>query len=204
MNHQGAWALLIISAVVLGLLNLFTQPYEESVSAFPRATAYYTDWVWYVDDILAPVLFIATGVLLLLAVPKGRFFAYWPVGLLGLVCMVMALGDTMDIHWVFTEGSGATDETKSLGSFGSKILTVVMLGFTTIYAFEFLTTRARKALLFAFLLVMINQVHMAVSLEFAGFHFHVAEELVEVVAGLFLFWGACGNPLLLPNLNHNP
>ena len=74
-------------------------------------------------------------------------------------------------------------------------MSVVALGFSIIYSWEFLSRRTAKAILFAFLLVTINQIHIAVSLEFAGFAFHVLEESVEVVAGLFALFAVVRHPL---------
>lgn len=193
--HKTFMALLLLTVVLLLVGNWLTQPYEDSISAFPSATPFYKDYVWYLDDIVAPAGFVAGGLTLLAATLCAGLSKRWPLVLLALTFLVLGVGDTFDVHWVLTEGSHATDEVKSFGSFGSKIMSVIVLGYSLIYAWPFLSARAGRALLFTFLLVMIDQIHIAVSLEFAGFSFHVFEECIEVVASVFLAVAVWGGPL---------
>jgi len=187
----------LASLVVLLVLNLATQPTEDALSAFPRGHPYYSDLVWYLDDIAGPTLFAATALCMLGQVfsRRQRRASLWPVVILALSYGAFAIGDSADLHWVFTAKANATDEVKSFGSFGTKVLTVLGMGFALIYAAPAMIPRALRAALFAFLVILVDMVMLSVSLEFAGYSFHVFEETVEVVAGLFLLLGVAPDAL---------
>lgn len=183
--------------VFLGL-NALTQPYEDSISSFPSAIPFYQDYVWYLDDIVGPALFFAAGLTMFWLAVRTSLRTLWPVALLGIFYIAFGLGDTVDAHWVIAQGAGAVDQVKSFSSFGSKIFSVLAIGFATIYSADLVKRPAAKALVFAFLLMMIAQVHIAVSLEFAGFSFHVLEESVEVTAAGFASWAVLSGLLPAP------
>lgn len=183
--------------VVLGL-NALTQPREETLSAFPRGVSFYADYTWYLDDIVGPTCFAATALALLFQVclVRKQPRRFWPVLILALAYGGFAFGDTLDLHWVFTAQAQASNQAKSFGSFGSKVLTVLVMGFGLAYAYDRFRPAALKAALCAFLIVLIDMVMLSVSLEFAGYAFHVFEEAIEAVAGLFLLLGVAPAPLI--------
>lgn len=183
------WLYLCTAFVFLMIVNVLSQAYEDGIGIVAPATAFYLDWVWYADDILGPGLYIASGaVLILKAWSMFSLFRFrWPVALLGLTFIGIGLGDTVDAHWVVARGAEAADEVVSLTSWISKLLVVSVLALASIYARHNLRRSAADALLFVFVLVWIDQVQFSIALDFAGYAFHVIEEVLEVVTALLVF-----------------
>jgi len=173
------------------VLNIFSQPYEDSISLIPPDKPFYLDFIWYLDDIVGPSLFLTAGIVLLRRVKFN--LALWPLVGLGLSLTAFALGDTTDIHWVFSKGIEAADDSVSFSSWMSKVMVVIIIYFFIIYAFDYYEPKAQKRMLFAAVLIYIDQIQMSISLDFAGYAFHVFEESLEVITALFFCLGvACG------------
>ncbi len=172
----------IVSAVILMVLNVASQAFEDSIGLVAPAVVYYQSWLWYADDIIAPALYLAAGIALLLqsGLSFRSMLKNWPVTGLGLAFIAMALGDTLDAHWVVAKGAEAEDLVVSFTSWMSKIGVVIVTGFLTITARHRFERRAADALIFVFLLIWIDQIQMSIALDFAGYAFHVFEELLEV------------------------
>jgi len=194
------WLLFAICAAVLMAMNFATQPFEDSISLVPPAKAFYLDVVWYLDDIVGPSLFMLAGLILL---RRTKFnLSMWPVIGLGLSCIVFALGDTVDAQWVVAKRLETSDQTVSLSSWMSKITVIIVFYFFIIYAYDFFDRKAQKALLFVAILLYIEQIQMSISMDFAGYVFHVIEESLEVITSLFLCLGvACGRILGVEKTN---
>jgi len=209
MNSQGLGCgkqssiLFLWLVIVAGLLvlNVITQPYEDEISLVPPVKAYYLDAIWYLDDILGPSLFMLAGLSLLM---KTRLrFKLWPVIGLGLSCVAFSLGDTSDLHWVVPTGAKVAHEGISFSSWMSKVMVVIIFCFFVIHSHEHLSRPAQKAVLFAFTLLYIDQIQMSISLDFAGYSFHVFEETLEVVTALFFCMGLAFRRLPIDQLNTN-
>jgi len=180
-------------AVLAGLmvLNYFSQPYEDSISLVPPEKPFFLDIIWYLDDILGPSLFMTAGIILIRRVKFN--LKLWPLIGLGLSFLAFSLGDSTDAHWVLSKGAGAVDESISFSSWMSKVMVVIIFYFFIIHAFDLFDRKAQKALIFAAVLIYIDQIQMSISLDFAGYSFHVFEETLEVVTALFFCLGvACG------------
>lgn len=184
INLFSLWLLIIIG--LLGL-NIWTQPYEDAISLVPPAKAFWLDAVWYIDDIIGPSFFMMAGISLLLRTRLRR--QIWPVIGLGVCCMAFSLGDTADIHWVIPTGAKVAQEGISFSSWISKVMVVIMFCFFVINAHDHLSRPAQKAVIFAFTLLYIDQIQMSISLDFAGYSFHVFEESLEVITGIFFCSG---------------
>lgn len=180
----------LISAVVLCVINYFTQPYEESIGKFHSAMPFYLDYVWYLDDIIGPSIFLTAGLTLLRRIQFR--LSSWPVAGLALTCIAFAAGDTIDAHWVFPQGAAAADLTVSFSSWMSKIMVVITFCIFIVLAYDAFERKAQKALLIGFFLLFIDQIQMSISFDFAGYAFHVFEEILEVITGLcFCIGVAC-------------
>lgn len=184
------WFLWLAILAGLMVINVFTQPYEDSISLVPPSGPYYLDFVWYLDDIIGPSIFMVAGLLLLW---QSRFKrALWAVAGLGLSCIAFSIGDTIDIHWVLPTGLASEEQTVSFSSWMSKVMVVITFCFFIVHAYDRLDRPAQKAAVFAFMLLYIDQIQMSISFDFAGYKFHVFEEALEVVTSLFFCLGvAC-------------
>jgi len=178
-------------------LNAVSQPFEDSISLFPPVKPFYLDFIWYMDDIIGPSLFLTAGIVLLRRIKFN--VAQWPLIGLGLSLVAFSLGDSTDIHWVFSKGIQADGDTVSFSSWMSKVMVVIIFYFFIIYAYDFYDSRAQKLMLFAAVLIYIDQIQMSISLDFAGYAFHVFEEVLEVITALFFCLGvACGRFRAVP------
>lgn len=177
----------------LGVLNAWSQPYEDAIGLVPPTRPYFIDPIWYLDDILGPSLFMLAGLHLLRHTPWRR--CCWPVLGLGMSCLAFSLGDTVDIHWVLPTGTEASNDSVSYSSWISKVMVVIVFCFFIVHAYDQLDRRARKAAVFAFLLLYIDQIQISISFDFAGYAFHVFEESLEVVTGLFFVRGVALLPI---------
>ncbi len=184
------WLLWLVVVAGLISLNAFTQPYEDELSLVPPTKAYYLDVVWYIDDIIGPSLFLVAGLML---IRQGGFrLSRWPVIGLGLACVAFCFGDTADLHWVVPSSIERETYAVSFSSWMSKVMVVITFCFFMIHAYDQFPRAAQKNIVFAFLLLYIDQIQMSISFDFAGYHFHVFEESLEVVTALFLSLGvAC-------------
>jgi hypothetical protein len=198
-NLRSVFLLWLLIVGGLLALNVVTQPYEDEISLVPPEKAYYLDVVWYIDDILGPSLFMLAGVSLL--IQTRLRFKLWPLIGLGLSCVAFSLGDTADLHWVLTTGAKVAHEGVSFSSWMSKVMVVILFCFFVIHAHEHLSRPAQKAVLFAFTLLYIDQIQMSISLDFAGYSFHVFEETLEVVTGLFFCMGLAFRRIPADQLN---
>ncbi len=186
---------LIWLAIVAGLiaLNAVTQPYEDELSLVPPTKAYYLDVIWYLDDIIGPSFFGLAGILLL---GQGGFRRErWPVIGLGLACLFFCVGDSMDIHWVLPSGIERESYAVSFSSWMSKVMVVITFCFFLIHVYDQLSRPAQKNLIFAFMLLYIDQIQMSISFDFAGYMFHVFEESLEVVTAMVLTFGVARLPI---------
>jgi hypothetical protein len=120
---------------------------------------------------------------------SGGRKANWALAGLGLASLAFALGDTADLHWVVPTGVNAENQAVSFSSWMSKVMVVITFCFFTVHAYDHLDRTAQKALLFALFLLYIDQIQMSISLDFAGYAFHVFEETLEVVTGVFVCLG---------------
>lgn len=182
----------LVSLAGLLVVNYVTQPYEDSISLVPPTTPFYLDFVWYLDDIIGPSLFMTAGIVMLRRFKMN--LAQWPLLGLAFSCLAFSLGDTTDAHWVFSKGLvEARDESISFSSWMSKVMVVIIFYFFIIHAYDFFDRKAQKAMIFGAVLIYIDQIQMSISLDFAGYSFHVFEETLEVVTSLFFCLGvACG------------
>ncbi len=186
---------LIWLALVAGLiaLNAATQPYEDELSLVPPTKAYYLDLIWYLDDLIGPSFFGLAGILLLCQ--SGFRRRNWPITGLGLACLFFCFGDSMDIHWVLPSGIERESYAVSFSSWMSKVMVVITFCFFLIHAYDLLSRPAQKNLIFAFMLLYIDQIQMSISFDFAGYMFHVFEESLEVVTALVLTFGVARLPI---------
>ena len=178
------WLLLLAGLMAL---NVWSQPYEDSISMVMPTTAYYLDYVWYLDDVIGPSFFLLSG-LVLLYKSKLRF-SQWPVIGLALSLVAFGLGDTTDVHWVLTTSMKVAQEGISFSSWMSKVMVVIMFCYFIIQSYDYFERPAQKSIIFAFTLLYIDQIQMSISLDFAGYSFHVFEESLEVITAAFFCIG---------------
>lgn len=178
------------SVVVLLALNAFTQPYEDAISLVAPTKPFYLDAIWYLDDVIGPSFFLAAALTLLRRV---RFsLVLWPVVGLALCCAAFAIGDSFDAHWVLPTGLETEVETQSFSSWMSKVMVVIVFCFFIIATYDAFDRKAQQTMTFCFLLIFIDQIIMSISLDFAGYSFHVFEESLEVAtSALFCIGVAC-------------
>jgi len=181
------WLTWLFAVAGLMILNIFSQPYEDSISLVPPSGPFYLDPVWYLDDIIGPSLFMLAGIMLLRQ--SGIRPQHWAVAGLGFSCLLFSLGDTVDIHWVLPTAVASADLGVSFSSWMSKVMVVITFFFFIVHAYDRLERPAQKAAVFAFMLLYIDQIQMSISLDFAGYAFHVFEETLEVVTALFFCLG---------------
>ena len=189
-----SWLLWSVVVIVLIALNAITQPFEDAVSLVQPSKPYYLDVVWYLDDIIGPSFFMMAGILLLSQCRMRK--RDWAVAGFGLSCIAFALGDTMDIHWVMPTGLSAGEQAVSFSSWMSKVMVVITFCFFIVHSYDRLSRPAQKAAVFAFVLLYIDQIQMSISFDFAGYAFHVFEEILEVVTGLFFCFGTARRKVL--------
>jgi len=181
------WLLWLVVVAGLISLNAFTQPYEDELSLVMPTKAYYLDVIWYIDDILGPSFFLIAGFLL---IRQGGFtFNRWPVIGLGLACVAFCFGDTADLHWVVPSSIERESYAVSFSSWMAKVMVVITFFFFMVHAYDQLSRAAQKNMIFAFMLLYIDQIQISISFDFAGYHFHVFEESLEVITALFLMLG---------------
>ncbi len=89
----------------------------------------------------------------------------------------------------------AGNEAISFSSWAGKICSVIAMVFVVVYAWDFFGSTARKGIFIVSFLMFMNQVLLAITLDFAGFAFHVFEESMEVVAALYLLVGVAMQPM---------
>ena len=181
------WLLWLATIVGLIGINGLTQPYEDQLSLVAPTIAYYLDVIWYLDDIIGPSFFFIAGVLLLRQ--TGFKFNQWPVMGLGMACVFFCFGDTMDIHWVLPSGIERESHAVSFSSWMSKVMVVITFCFFMVQSYDQFPRAAQKNMMFAFLLLYIDQIQMSISFDFAGYYFHVFEESLEVITAMVLAFG---------------
>lgn len=180
------------SVVILLALNAFTQPYEDAISLVAPTKPFYLDTIWYLDDVIGPSFFLAASLALLRRIQFR--IALWPVAGLALCCAAFAIGDSFDAHWVLPTGLETEVETQSFSSWMSKVMVVIVFCFFIIASYDAFERSAQQTMIFCFLLIFIDQIIMSISLDFAGYSFHVFEETLEVVTGfLFCIGVACSS-----------
>ncbi len=182
------WFVWFVVVAALYGINWNTQPYEDALSLVPPAVAYWLDPVWYLDDIIGPSFFFITGLMLLRQ--TGFRLDQWPVIGLGLACLFFCFGDTMDLHWVLPSSSIEHEgNIVSFSSCMSKVMVVITYCFFMIHSYDRFPRAAQRNMMFAFLLLYIDQIQMSISFDFAGYYFHVFEESLEVVTAMVLAFG---------------
>lgn len=191
------YLLWFLTVVFLLIINAASQPYEDAISLVPATVPYFLDPVWYMDDIIGPAFFLTAGLFFLKRI-KFRL-SLWPLIGLGICCIGFALGDSIDAHWVVAKSMHAGDESISFSSWMSKVMVVICFYFFVIQGYDFFGRKAQKALIFAAVLLYIDQIQMSISLDFAGYSFHVFEETMEVVTSLFFCLGVATGRLRDPS-----
>lgn len=195
--------LTFLFALACGLLmamNLWTQPLEEGLQLVPRGMPYWKDWIWYLDDILAPAAFLAGGITFYFGrvAWRGRFLETWPLAVCAAVFVGFALVDTLDAHWVPATQIASLPDLTNVTSNLSKLLLSIAVVFVAIYSAPWLRGRARRALYFVAFLMVVDLQTLSIWLDFAGLAFHIFEEALELVAGLVFAFGVALDPLRDP------
>ncbi len=203
-KHEALAMLVIVNSVALALLalNAATQWFEDSVSRVQAVRVYRLDPIWYLDDLVGPALFTSFGLgWLWFRLPDLRprtLLAHWPIVLLGGIFVAFGLGDTLDAHWVIAEGLHAPQTTSTFTSFLAKFLFTILFCLGLVHAWDRLAPTARRGLAFVFFLMVINQLFLSMGMDFRGAEFHVFEELLEVLAGLWLLALVFPHPIRPP------
>ena len=178
--------LFLVVCAILVVINHYTQPAEEVMQLVPRGMSFWMDWVWWVDDILGPAWFIAGALTFYFGrvAWRGNWLRTWPLALIAGICFAFGVGDTLDAHWVYAAQVESIEDLTNVTSNLGKLTMSILFVWGALYAAPWLRGRARRALYLVAFMMIVNLQTLSIWLDFAGYAFHVFEELLEVVAGV--------------------
>lgn len=177
--------LFLVVCFILVVVNHYTQPAEELIQLVPRGKSFWADWVWWIDDIISPAWFISGALTFYFGrvAWRGGFWETWPLALLAGICFAYGVGDTVDAHWVYAAQSSIEDLSNVTSNL-SKLTMSILFVWGALYAAPWLRGRARRALYLVAFMMVVNLQTLSIWLDFAGYWFHVYEEVLELVAAM--------------------